>query len=138
MYMTHQEPKYVLSNSTPIPIDRKQARLYIYIDPPAHAHAYTSTNMLCKEGLCTYEVPIGIYVCERVCPWARTCCTRTRTLAHMRAHTRTHARSQTLRVHAVPRRLRVSARARVRVSACQRAQMRECGLFQGVDTIHSV
>ena len=81
--------------------------------------------MLCKEGMCTYGVPIGIYVSECVCLWAHTRCARTHTLAHTRAHTHTHARSQTLRIHAVPRRLRVSARVCVceRVSARANAQM---------------
>ena len=80
--------------------------------------------MLCKEGLCTYGVPIGIYVCERVHLGAHTYCTRTHTLAHTRAHTHTRARSQTLRIHAVPRRLRVSVRARARVRA--RVSARKC------------
>ncbi len=133
MYTTHQEAKYVLSNGIPIPIDRKQARLYIYvyiyiyIDHPAHAHACTSTNMLCKEGVCTYGVPIRIYVCERVHLWAHTRCTRTHTIAHMLACAHPHARTLTDTAHtrcAAPVAC-VCARARVceRVSARANAQM---------------
>ncbi len=96
MCMTHLEPKYVLSNGIAISTNRKQTRFSRYIDLPAHAHACTSTNALCKEGLCTYGVPIGIHVCERVHLWAHTRCARTHTLArtlaraHVRASTRTH------------------------------------------------
>jgi hypothetical protein len=63
-------------------------------------------------------------ICERAYLWAHTRCTRTQTLAHTLAptHARPHARTQTLRIHAVPRELRVSASTCV----CARVSARKC------------
>ncbi len=80
MYMTHQEPKYVLSNGIPTPINRKQARFYIYasICLPMRTRIHLQICSARKAWLLT-EWPIRIHACERVCLWAHTRCTHTHT-----------------------------------------------------------
>jgi hypothetical protein len=111
--------------------------IYVCIDHPAHAHACTSTNVLCTEGLCTYGVPkVPMYPSACICGRTHAAHAHTRSRTRARTPARTHAHRHC--AYTLCRAGCVCLCARACVCACQRAQMRESGLFQGVDTIHSV
>ncbi len=137
-----KETLNMLSNGIAIPINRKQARLYVYIyiyrSICPCARMYIDKYALQGRSVYLRSADAYLYMRARVSVGAHTLRTHTHACAHARAHPHARTLTDTARTRCAAPVACVCKRARVCVSACQRAQMRECGLFQGVDTIHSV